>query len=158
MWPSEWPAPARAIATTVDAAVTAARATDAPAFHATLGDLAELPADQVRAVLGAAVREQLEIAHPDGLTADDIRAVLAAVVGAALPWLPDLDATAVVTVLTGALGVTEADDDRDQPPADPQPAAVLLIAHLAELSQVPATDSIRRAIGEIARAETVEMP
>ncbi|SLJ82932.1 Uncharacterised protein [Mycobacteroides abscessus subsp. abscessus] len=35
---------------------------------------------------------------------------------------------------------------------------MLLTAHLADLARVPVRDYIRRALGEIARAETVEMP
>jgi hypothetical protein len=37
-------------------------------------------------------------------------------------------------------------------------AAVLVIADLSATAAVPATDYLRRALDEIARAETVEMP
>ncbi|MEV0334402.1 hypothetical protein [Nocardia sp. NPDC050717] len=157
MWPSEWPSSARAIAIAVDAAVHAARAADEPAFTEAIAELAELPADQVGAVLAAIVRELLEVAHPDGLTGDDVRAVLEAVVRATVPWHPRLDVAAVIATLTGALGVDDATEP-DAPPADVHPAAVLLIAHLTERTGVRAGDTIGRAIGEIARAETVEMP
>lgn len=157
MWPSEWPSSARAIANAVDAAVRAARAADEPAFTAAIADLADLPADQVGAVLAAIVRELLETAHPDGLTGDDVRAVLEAVVRATVPWHPGLDVAAVIATLTGALGVDDATEP-DAPPTDVRPAAVLLIAHLAERTGVAAGAAIGRAIGEIARAETVEMP
>ncbi|MFD3592453.1 hypothetical protein ACFWU5_06965 [Nocardia sp. NPDC058640] len=157
MWPNDWPSSAAAIATSVDVAVTAAHAADEPGFVAATADLAELPADQVMAVLAAIVRELLETAHPDGLTGDDVRAVLEAVVRRAAGWHSSLDATAVVSVLTGALGI----DDPDEPETsrtNPQPAAVLLIEYLADLSKTPPRQPIQRAINEIARAETVEMP
>ncbi|MGW5574789.1 hypothetical protein ACWEVD_26615 [Nocardia thailandica] len=156
MWPSDWPAVPRAIATATDAAVRAARAADAAAVRAALDDLAELPAEQVGVVLAAMVREQLEIAHPDGLDGDDVRAVLEpAVRGAA--WLPELEAAAFVAALTGALGVSGSDES-PPPPRALQAAGVVLTARLCGATGVPATDSLRRALAEIARAETVEMP
>ncbi|TDP33032.1 hypothetical protein [Nocardia ignorata] len=155
MWPSDWPSSARAIAATVAASVEAARTRDECTFREHIGDLADLPTDQVTVVLSAVIRELLEAAHPDGLAADDIRSVLTDVIRQSIPWLPGLDPTTVATALTGALGI---DEHPDHPPADPHPAAVLLISHLAEATHIPTHDSIIRAIGEIARAETVEMP
>ncbi|MEU4416002.1 hypothetical protein [Nocardia salmonicida] len=157
MRPSDWPSSARAIATAIEAAVTAAKAADEAGFRATTADLSELPADQVTAVLAAIVRELLETAHPDGLTGDDVRAVLESVVRRSAPWLSGLDATAVVSALTGALGVDES-AETDRAWTNPQPAAVLLIDYLAELARTSPQQSIQRAINEIARAETVEMP
>ncbi|WP_410873103.1 hypothetical protein [Nocardia sp. A7] len=157
MWPSDWPSSARAIATAVEAAVTAARDADESRFGAATADLAELPADQVTSVLAAIVRELLETAHPDGLTGDDVRAVLVAVVRRASAWLPRLDAAAVFSALAGALGIDESQDP-DGGRTDPQPAAVLLIEYLADLARTPPHESVQRAIDEIARAETVEMP
>lgn len=157
MWPSDWPSSARAIATVVEAAVAAARSADEPAFSATTADLAELPSDQVTAVLAAIVRELLEIAHPDGLTGDDVRAVLEAVVRRSAGWLTRLDAAAVFSALAGALGIDESEDP-DRARTNPQPAAVLLIEYLADLTRTPPQESVQRAINEIARAETVAMP
>ncbi|MBF6270060.1 hypothetical protein [Nocardia farcinica] len=156
MWPSDWPREPREIATAVDAAVAAARAGDAAAFREATGELAELPGEQVGLVLAAIVRELLETAHPDGLAGDDARAVLEQVVRGAAAWLPEVDTGAVVAALTGALGVADPEDTTA--PAAVPPAAVLLTAHLADLARVPVRDYIRRALGEIARAETVEMP
>lgn len=157
MWPSDWPSSARAIATAVEGAVTAARSADEPGFDATTADLAELPADQVTAVLAAIVRELLETAHPDGLTGDDVGAVLAAVVRRSAVWLPRLDGAAVFSALAGALGIDESEDpERER--TDPRPAAVLLIDYLADLAGTSPHESVQRAINEIARAETVEMP
>ncbi|KAF0846839.1 hypothetical protein [Nocardia caishijiensis] len=155
MWPSAWPSAARAIATTLAASVTAARIRDESAFHEHTAELADLPTEQVTIVASAVIRELLEAAHPDGLAADDIRAVLTDVLRGAIPWLPTLDPTTVATALTGALGI---DEHPDQPRTDPHPAAVLLIGHLADTTRIPIEDSIVRAISEVARAETVEMP
>ncbi|MFE1591357.1 hypothetical protein [Nocardia sp. NPDC058705] len=157
MWPSDWPSSARAIATAVEAAVTAARAADESAFGEATADLAQLPADQVTAVLSAIVRELLETAHPDGLTGDDVRAVLETVVRRSAAWLPRLDAAAVFSALAGALGVDESEDP-DRVQTDPHPAAVLLIDYLADLTRTPPQQPVQRAINEIERAETVEMP
>ncbi|MGW5452578.1 hypothetical protein [Nocardia sp. NPDC003979] len=155
MWPSDWPMPARAIATTVAASVAAARTRDESAFLEHTADLADLPVDQVTIVLSAVIRDLLEAAHPDGLAADDIRAVLTDVLRDSLPWLPTLDPTAVATALTGALGI---DEHPDRPPTNPHPAAILLIAHLSEATRIPTEAGITRAINEVARAETIEMP
>ncbi|MFC9472203.1 hypothetical protein ACFTS5_08420 [Nocardia sp. NPDC056952] len=157
MWPSDWPSSARAIATAVEAAVSAARAADEAGFGTTTADLSELPADQVTSVLAAIVRDLLEIAHPDGLTGDDVRAVLESVVRRSATWLPRLDAAAVFSALAGALGIDEAAEP-DRAWTNPQPAAVLLIEYLADLARTPPGDAVQRAINEIARAETVEMP
>ena len=157
MWPTDWPAPARAIATGVEAAVTAAHAADDTGFAEATADLADLPADQLTTVLAAIIRELLETAHPDGLTGDDVRAVLEAVVRRSATWLPRVDAGAIVTALTGALGIDETEDP-DQVPSNPRPAAILLIEYLADLTDTPPDQCVRRAIAEIARGETIEMP
>lgn len=156
MWPEDWPPVPRAIATVLDAAVRAARANDAAATRAALEELADLPPDQVGAVLAAIVREQLEIAHPDGMDGDDVRAVLESVVRGSA-WLPEFDPGAVVAALTGALGVHESDEPAP-PPTALRSAGVLLTAYLCGRTRVPAADSLVRALGEIARAERVEMP
>ncbi|MFC6010415.1 hypothetical protein [Nocardia lasii] len=157
MWPTEWPAPARAIASGVDSAVTAAHAADPAGFTDATADLADLPADQLTTVLSAIIRELLETAHPDGLTGDDVRAVLAAVVRRSAAWLPTVDPGAIITALTGALGIDEAEDP-DRAPSNPRPAAILLIEYLADLTDTPPDQCVRRAIAEIARGETIEMP
>ncbi|MFF2083647.1 hypothetical protein ACFVVM_07710 [Nocardia sp. NPDC058176] len=157
MWPSDWPTPARAIATTIESAVIAAQAADESEFTTAVTDLAALPAYQVGSVLSTMVRELLEIAHPDGLTGDDIRTVLDAVVRRSITWLPTLDPATVVSILTGALGVDDPDEP-DRPRTNPQPAAILLIDHLATRARVPAQRIVEHAVAEIARAETVEMP
>ncbi|MFC8043027.1 hypothetical protein [Nocardia sp. NPDC057353] len=141
----------------IEAALAAVAAQDAAAFTAATTDLAALPAEQTGLVLGGALRELLEAAHPDGLDADDVQAALARTLRAALAWLPDLDPAGFVAALTGALGVTEP-DETPPPPAVTQPAALLLIVDLATAAQVPPAAAIRSVFAEIERAETVEMP
>lgn len=148
---------AKRIGRAIEAALAAAGAQDAAAFTEATGELAALPAEQTGLVLGGALRELLEVAHPDGLDADDIQAVLARTVRAAVGWLPSLDPAGFVAALTGALGVTEP-DETPPPPAVTQPAALLLIADLAAVAQVPAAAAVGSAFAEIERAETVEMP
>ncbi|MFC8529709.1 hypothetical protein [Nocardia sp. NPDC057227] len=148
---------AREIERGIEAALTAITAQDAAAFTEATTDLAARPAEQTGLVLGAALRELLEVAHPDGLDADDIQAALARTVRATVAWLPGLDPAGFVAALTGALGVTEP-DEVPPPPAVTQPAALLLVADLAAIARVPATAAVRSAFTEIERAETVEMP
>ncbi|MFD4294591.1 hypothetical protein ACFWPA_02560 [Rhodococcus sp. NPDC058505] len=158
-WPSEWPRPAKGIASAIDAAVTAAGAADAPAFGAATTELLRWEPDQVRAVLSAMVRALLEDVHPDGLTGEAVQAVLERSARAAAGWLPTLDVGALAVVLTGSLGLTDYDEDTERigwPVIAPH--ALLVTADLLAAAQTPADRHLRRAIGEIARAETVEMP
>ncbi|WP_067651322.1 hypothetical protein [Nocardia harenae] len=141
----------------IEAALVAVTGQDAAAFGAATAELAALPAEQTGLVLGGALRELLEVAHPDGLDGDDIQAALARTLRAALAWLPELDPAGFVAALTGALGVTEPDESPPAP-AVTQPAALLLIADLAAVARVPPAAAIRNAFAEIERAETVELP
>ncbi|MEU2006239.1 hypothetical protein ACH47B_34130 [Rhodococcus sp. NPDC019627] len=157
MWPTHWPTVARDIAEAVDTALAAARSSDAAALTEAVAKLAGAPPEQVRVVLAAVVRELLETLHPDGLTGDDVQDVLGRCARAAVLWFPAVPVDAFVSVLTGALGVTEVEEN----PRSPErvfEAAVLVIADLSATAAVPPTDYLRRALDEIARAETVEMP
>ncbi|KAA0022404.1 hypothetical protein [Antrihabitans cavernicola] len=159
MWPTEWPAIPRKIADATDDALTAVRGTDSSALSDALDDLAKLPNPQVSGVHAGIVRELLETLHPDGLTSDDVHAVLERTARGAIGWLPHLDVSAVADVLTGALGVSDPDDETPKRARTAYlQAAVLVIADLAATAHIPTTDYIKRAIAEIARAETVEMP
>ncbi|MCQ4121205.1 hypothetical protein [Rhodococcus tibetensis] len=157
MWPTHWPTVARDIAEAVDAAIAAARSSDAAALTEAAANLAEAPAEQVRVVLAAVVRELLETLHPDGLTGEDVQDVLGRCTRAAAVWLPAADVDAFVSVLTGALGVTEIEEN-PRTPEHAVEAAILVIADLSTTAGASATDYLRRALDEIARAETVEMP
>ncbi|AOW94191.1 hypothetical protein BFN03_19905 [Rhodococcus sp. WMMA185] len=156
VWPAQWPTIPREIAEAVDAAVGAAVSSNVAAFFEATEDLAALPAERVRVVLAAIVREILETMHPDGLTGEDVQEVLAHAVGVARTWMPDVDVASFVAVLTGALGVAEADES--DLPTSAVPSAILLIADLVSSAQVSVHDYVRRALDEVARAEIVEMP
>lgn len=159
MWPTNWPAIPRTIAEATDDALTAVRATDRDALDEAIAELAKLPNPQVTAVHVQIVRELLETVHPDGLTSDDVHAVLDRTARSAVAWLPDLDVAVIADVLTGALGVSDPDEDAPKHGRTAYlRAAVLVVADLAATAGLPTGDYIRRAIGEIARAETVEMP
>jgi hypothetical protein len=62
----------------------------------------------------------------------------------------------LLVVLTGALGLSDPDEQPVLPPAAVARNAVLLLAHL--LGQRPAARYLDAAFAELQRAETVEMP
>jgi hypothetical protein len=145
------------MALAIDAAVTAARAGDAGAFAEAGAQLVRLDRGQLIVLLGAVVRDLLEQAHPDGLDSDDAEQVLDSCLRSAT-WYAALDRDSLIRALTGALGVSEAEDS---PVAD-EPAVVnhglLLIAdQLAVLDRTlpPLLDA---ALRELMREQTVEMP
>ncbi|MFE3290861.1 hypothetical protein [Rhodococcus sp. NPDC059234] len=159
MWPTEWPRAARDIASATDEAVTAARVPDRDAFEESCEKLRPLDLERVRAVHSAMVREVLEDLHPDGLTGESVQEALERCARGATTWLPDLQVPLLVTVLTGALGLT--DPDEESGPQDRFAVArhaLVVLADLLSTAQAPASGYLRRAIAEIARAETVEMP
>ncbi|EME15267.1 hypothetical protein [Rhodococcus triatomae] len=158
-WPADWPRPAKDIATGTSDAVAAAAAGDADAYAAAVDGLLTADADQVRSVHSAMVRELLEDTHADGLSGEAVQEVLERCARAAAVWLPTLDVGALAVVLTGSLGLTDYDEDTVRvgwPVVLRQ--ALLVIADLLAVAQAPVDGYLGRAIGEIARAETVEMP
>ena len=158
-WPADWPRPARDIATGTADAVRAATAADREWFAEATARLLSAEPDRVRAVHSAMVRELLEDDHPDGLSGEAVQAVLERCARAAAVWFPDLDVGALAVVLTGSLGLSDFDEDtlRVGWPVVAR-HAVLVVADLLVVAQAPPEGHLRRAIGEIARAETVEMP
>jgi hypothetical protein len=155
----ELPRPARAIAVSADAAVSAVMSRDPAAFESAAGQLAALGPEQVGLVLGAVVRSLLEDIHPDGLAGDDVQAVLERCARAAAQWLPRVDPGVLVVLLTGALGVHEAHEEpRPLDALDVARHAPLLVADLLTTSGSSLTGYLDAALAEIARAETVEMP
>lgn len=74
-------------------------------------------------------------------------------------WLPDLDPTVLLVVVTGSLGLLDADDQ----PASLSPAAVLrhapvLVAGLLTTLDAPLAPRLDAALAELRRSETVELP
>ena len=167
MWPTHWPATAREIAQATDSALSAARTGDAPAFADAVVALVELPYEQVTAVHAGMVRELLEELHPDGLAGDDVQALFERCVrgpvapDAVVPVAPDavvpVAPDALVAVLTGTLGVA----DPEAPTVRPEQYLTAGIVVLVDLLASRAVDPgpyVRRAVGEIERSETIEMP
>jgi hypothetical protein len=153
-----WPGPARAMALAVDAAVSAARAGDAPAFTEAIGGLGRVDAEQLAVVLGTVTRGLLERSHPDGLDADDAAQVLHSCLASAAGWYEAVDADALTLALTGALGVTYSDEL-------PQPDGIVVVAHgiLLIADQLKGLAAalppvLDHALRELMRAQTIELP
>jgi hypothetical protein len=140
----------RAIVEPVTAAVAAAG--DAPAFDEAVGQLSTVDPQRVSTVLGWAVRLLLEESHPDGMDGEDVRAVLIGCVAGP----SEVDPAVLLVVLTGALGLSDPDEQPALPPADVARHAVLLLAHL--LQGRPPGPYLDAAFAELERAETIEMP
>lgn len=109
-------------------------------------------------MLGAVIGSLLESLHPAGLTGPDVGVVLSRCVRATAPWI-EVDPAALVVVLTGSLGVLDAEDQ----PADLDVEQVarhapLLIADLLRASGQTLEPVLVAALAEVKRAETVEMP
>lgn len=179
-WPAEWPASVRRIASATDDALAAVAKRDRTEFEDAIAQFDRADAPQASAVHSEMVRMLLEEVHPDGLTGENLQEVLGRTVRSA-QWLPDLDIDGFVDVLTGALGVHESGVHEsggyegggyeggvheggdhaggEQPRARPRPAhALLLVADVLAVRQARAEVYLRRAIAEIRRAQTIEMP
>jgi hypothetical protein len=146
------------MALAVDVAVSAARAGDGPAFAAALDDLGRLDSEQLAVVLGAVTRELLERSHPDGVGASDAEQVLASCMRSAASWYEPLDADSLIQALTGTLGIH--DPDESAPPAGPAVVAhgLLLIADQLAAMGEDLPPVLDRALGELMRAQTIELP
>jgi hypothetical protein len=153
-----WPEPVAAMALAVDVAVAAARAGDAPAFTEALADLSRVDREQLAIVLGTVTRDLLERSHPDGLDSDDAEQVLQNCVRATAGWYEPLDSDSLIRALTGALGIHDPDE---APPADGAAVlahGLLLIADRLQVLAVDLPPVLDGALGELRRAQTVELP
>jgi hypothetical protein len=146
------------MALAVDAAVSAAQAADAPAFTDALDDLGRLDREQLAVVLGAVTRELLERSHPDGVGASDAEQVLASCMRSAAGWYESLDGDSLIQALTGTLGIH--DPDESAPPAGPAVVAhgLLLIADQLTTMGEALPPVLDRALRELMRAQTIELP
>ena len=143
------PPAARAVAVAARAAVTAAVERDRDGFEAATATLATV--DGSAHVLGLVVRRLLEERHPDGLDGDDVRRTLEDAVRASAAWQPDVDPHVMLTLLGGALGVYDPDQDDDAPgPAALARHGPLLVAHLLA---GPVDGYLTDAFAEIRRTE-----
>jgi len=155
--PTALPPAGRALARTVTEAVVAAAGQDRDGLRAATGTLAAGDEHVVREVLSALVLQLLEQTNPDGLDADSVRDLLEEVLREAAPWLDELDPHAVVLVLGGALAVHEEDESA----ADWSGlllACALVVARLLDRAGAPLAPALDAALGELRRAQTVELP
>jgi hypothetical protein len=154
------PAAARLAALLLDA-ITAAQVSDPARFDTALDRLLAIDKDgagRVGSAQAGVLTALVEAHHADGLTGDDAREILEHTARTVLPWYPELDVNLLLVVLAGALGVLDPDaDPYPASPADLARHATLLIAALLspddELQVL-----VSAAIGEIERAQTIEMP
>ena len=151
------PPSGRALVRTVTEAVTSAAGQDRDGLRDATGTLAAADEHVVREVLSSLVLRLLEQTNPDGLDADSVRDLLAEVLREAAGWLPELDPHAVVLVLGGALAVHEQDESA----ADWSGlllACALVVSRLLDRSGGPLGPELDGALGELRRAQTVELP
>ena len=113
-------------------------------------------ASKVAVVLGWAVRSLLEELHPDGMDGEDVRAVLTGCTTAAGAWESEVDPSVLLVALTGALGMSDPDEQPALPPEPVARNATLLLAFL--LGERPLARYLDAAFAELRRAETIEMP
>ena len=154
-WPTEWPVDVRRIADATVDALAAVVAQDPIAFDEAVELLDRSDAAKAGHVHAEMVRSLLEEVYSDGLTGENVQEVLARTARGA-DWLPSLDIAGFVEVLTGALGVADVEE---QSRSRPRPAhALLVVADLLAVRRSRAETYVRRALAEIHRAQTVEMP
>jgi len=153
-----WPGSARAMAETVDAAVTAARAGDPVAFGEATAGLAALDREQLAILLGTVMRELLERSHPDGMDSDDAQHVLSSTARRSVAWYEPLDGAALLEALIGALGVTDPDGAPQPDPDAVLAHGVLLIADQLHVLGQELPPVLKYALGELQRAQTMELP
>ncbi|WP_460605832.1 hypothetical protein [Jatrophihabitans fulvus] len=149
-----WPAAARALADPVDDAVRAAGVHDADGFADALARLRRADPDVLATLLGTMTQQLIERRFPDGLDSDDAQQLLDA---AAAPWFGRFDSDHLAIALIGALGMH---DPAETPRAEPSLVTahgLLLIAELLP-SEKGLVALVTDALGEIHRAQTVEMP
>ncbi|AFR49174.1 hypothetical protein [Gordonia sp. KTR9] len=149
------------VAQTTGQAIRAARAYDFEAFDATADLLALHP--ESREVHALMLRELLETAFPDGLTGDDVSEVMTTTSRAVASWNSAISPASLALVLTGALGVGDTADSHALSSAglldtETTAAALLVIADLAARAEVDPAAYLTRAVEEIRRAQTMEMP
>lgn len=154
-WPAEWPAEVRRIADATNDALAAVASQDSVAFDDAVESLGRSDSAQAGHVHAEMVRTLLEEVYSDGLTGENVQEVLGRTVRGA-DWLPNLDIAGFVEVLTGALGVSDVEE---QSRVRPRPAhALLVVADLLAVRRGRAETYLRYALAEVRRAETIEMP
>jgi hypothetical protein len=153
-----WTGPARNMARAIDAAVSAAQASDGDAFAEAMGELARADHDQLVTVLGAVTRDLIERAHPDGLDSDDAEQLLESAIRSAAGWYAEIDSDAFIWALTGALGIGDLEELPDRGGPLVLSHGLILIADLLTTSAQPLPPVLENALGELKRAQTMELP
>jgi hypothetical protein len=146
------------MALAVDAAVSAAQASDAAAFTDAITDLSRVDREQLAVLLGAVTRDLIERSHPDGLDSDDADQVLQSCIRSTASWYKLLDSDSLIRALTGALGVSDPDES-------PQPDGTAVLAHglllITDQLKILAQELppvLDRALHDLMRAQTIELP
>ncbi|MGA9871090.1 MAG: hypothetical protein WBQ44_08115 [Rhodococcus sp. (in: high G+C Gram-positive bacteria)] len=155
----DWPATARAIATATEDAVAAARAHSVEDYRSAVSALEAEDSSQVGLVHAEIIKALLEELHPDGLTGENVQDVLTRTVRSS-EWADAVDVDGFVEVLTGALGVADTESPRPRPRVGHSVLVIadLMAARRAQDETVTPQLFVRRAIAEIERAQTIEMP
>lgn len=146
------------MALAVGSAVAAARSGDAAAFADAVTELGNADSEQLAVVLGTVMRDLLERSHPDGLDADDAEQVLLGCTRSAAGWYEPFDSGLLIQALTGALGITDPDQEPGAGGIAVVAHGILLIAdQLRDLAEELAP-VLGYALGELMRAQTMELP
>ena len=161
-FPAQWSPMAHEIATASDQGISAVRSHDREHFDDAVAQL-EKHGDAARAVHAYVIRELLETSFQDGVSGDDVSDVLTRAVASASRWDAPVDPDAVAAVLLGALGVGEQSGvngavAQSIPLVKIISAAILVTADLVADAEVDHEPYITRAVGEIRRDQTIEIP
>jgi hypothetical protein len=146
------------MALAVDAAVSAARSSDAAAFTAAIADLSRVDPEQLAVLLGAVARDLLERSHPDGLDSDDAQQVLESCARSTASWYELLDSDSLVRALTGALGINDPDESPQLDGTAVLTHGLLLIADQLKILTQELPSVLDCALRELMRAQTIELP
>jgi hypothetical protein len=146
-----------ALPAAISAAVDQARLGEVEQFAEALGKLGGFDPERLGIAQAAAIRSLLEESFPDGLDGDDARLLLTRC-AAASAWYPGFDADALLQVLSGALGMTDPEEQPQSERSVLATHAVLVMTELSATKPDELTGHLNRALAEIQRAETMEMP
>jgi hypothetical protein len=146
------------MALAIDAAVSAAASSDAVGFERANAELNRVDPEQLRTVLGYVSRELFERAHPAGLDSDDAEQAIRSCQISVAGWFPQFDRDALIVALTGALGVSESDDSPGPGEMSVVTHGLLLVTDQLRTSGLRLEPVLDSALGELMRAQTVEMP
>jgi hypothetical protein len=146
------------MALAVGAAVSAAQSSDAAAFTEAMAELSRVDREQLAVLLGTVTRDLLERSHPDGLDSDDAGQVLQSCIQSAASWYELLDSELLLLALTGALGMSDPDESPQPDGTAVMAHGLLLIADQLQVLHQELRPVLERALHELMRAQTIELP